>query len=167
LHDVTLPKCDAIVAVGEVFNYLPDAHTPHSISSVRAAHARLERFFRRAHRALRPGGALLFDALGPGRVPGSLSRTTTRRGRGWSIEAATIEDPARGLLVRRIEVRRAGRRFVETHGLLLLPAAELAGMLRGAGFRVAIRKGYGVRSLPGPRRVLLARRLPVRSTLPV
>src|SRR5437764_4966322 len=56
-----LPACVAVAAVGECCNYLFDAG-----HSTRA----LGRLFRRVYAALGPGGLLLLDAAGPGRVPG-------------------------------------------------------------------------------------------------
>lgn len=56
-----LPPCIAVAAVGECFNYRLDESNSRE---------QLRALFRRIHAALLPGGILLFDAAGPGRVPG-------------------------------------------------------------------------------------------------
>src|SRR5262249_29994188 len=61
LLSAELPPCVAVTAVGECVNYLFDASNSDK--------ALLE-LFQRVHAALAPGGAFLFDAAGPGRVPG-------------------------------------------------------------------------------------------------
>ncbi len=160
-HDVVLPRCDAIVAVGEVFNYQLDSG---------ATSSRLSASFRRAFTALRPGGLLVFDVLCPGRT-GELTRRGVRRGPGWESAFEATESrsasrstagPARAThlvtLLRRIEVRRAGRLTRETHRLVLFPASHVTGELRRIGFRARVRRGWGSKRLPGTRRVVIARK---------
>src|SRR5262245_24727444 len=69
-----LPPCVAVAAVGEVFNYLFDRGNKP---------AALARLFRRVHTALAPGGWLIFDMAGPGRVPGGRAQGH-REGDGWA-----------------------------------------------------------------------------------
>ena len=59
--DGDFPPCAAITSLGECFNYLFDKRNGQSS---------LRRLFRRAHRALRPGGLLIFDVAEPGRARG-------------------------------------------------------------------------------------------------
>src|SRR6202008_3944336 len=54
-----LPACDAVTAIGEVFNYTFDR---------RNGPRQLAQLFRRVHQALRPGGAFIFDIAEPGRA---------------------------------------------------------------------------------------------------
>jgi SAM-dependent methyltransferase len=63
--DVYFPDCAAITALGECLNYTFDRRNNHSS---------LSRLFRRAFRALRPGGLLIFDVAEPGRARGRASR---------------------------------------------------------------------------------------------
>ena len=156
LFDAELPRCDAVVAVGEVVNY---AFDPRSSKRALAA------FFARAREALRPGGLLVFDAAGPGRAPGGRS-SGFRHGEDWAVIFEAREDRGGRRLTRRITTfRRAGggpgggwRRSDETHELRLYAASELARMLRRGGFRVRIRRGYGAEPLGPGLRVLVARR---------
>ena len=156
LYDAELPRCDAVIAVGEVVNYAFDQ---------RASKRGLAAFFARAREALPAGGLLVFDAAGPGRAPGG-ETSGWREGEGWVVVHRATEDRRGRRLTRRITTfrrapggRAAGwRRSDETHELRLYPPAELAAMLRSAGFRVRIRRGYGAGPLGPGLRVFLCRR---------
>jgi SAM-dependent methyltransferase len=140
-----LPACLGVAAVGECLNYLFDR------GNTRRARARL---LRRIHGALVPGGVLVVDTAGPGRVPGPGPRRSYTEGEGWAVLVEAEEDRRRKHLTRRITTfRRQGalyRRDHEVHRLRLLPGAELASELRGSGFRVRTLRGYGpTRFAPG------------------
>jgi SAM-dependent methyltransferase len=157
--DAELPPCVAVTAIGEVFNYLLDArHGPDQLA----------RLFARIHGALEPGGVLIFDLAGPGRIPpaadGSRHQQSHRLADDWAILYEADEDPAARRLERHITTFRRGpgagesyRRTDEVHHLTLLPASEVAAMLREAGFHARIHRGYGDLQLPG-HRVLIASR---------
>lgn len=146
-----IPPCDAVIAVGEVFNYLSDkGNTPKA----------LERVFARVFKALWPGGVFLFDMAGPGRVPGGKTTTVTT-GEDWGLIAETQED-SRGILTRTITTLRKGPKGIveseEVHRQRLVPAAKVLEMLRKAGFKARSLQGYdGKRFAPG-HSVFLARR---------
>ena len=133
-----LPPSVAVAAVGECINYMFDQG--HSASS-------LARLFRRIHGSLVPGGVLLLDVAGPGRVPASGVSRAHFEGADWAVLVETEEDRKRNLLTRRITTfRRVGdlyRRDQEVHQQRLLTATDLAAQLRGIGFRVQILRGYG------------------------
>src|SRR5262245_59853369 len=133
-----LPPCVAVSAIGECFNYLFDTGNTKQA---------LLRLFRRIHRALAPGGVLLFDAAGPGRVPGAGPTRNYAEGDGWAVLFTAEEDRRRNLLTRRItSFRQVGdlyRRDHEVHRLRLLPKAEVTRQLCEVGFRVRTLAGYG------------------------
>lgn len=132
---VRLPRCDAVIALGEVFNYEFGLDND----------ARLYRFFTRVRDALKPGGIFMFDMAGPGRVPGSGTKRIHKSGRNWAI-LVEHEEKRRTLTRRIISFRRIGRlyrRSQETHKLRLYNASEIARALRRAGFRVRTRRGWG------------------------
>jgi SAM-dependent methyltransferase len=141
---VALPRCQAITAVGEVFNYRFDPR------NTRAALARL---FRRAHAALDPGGLFVFDLAGPGRVAAGGVRTF-RCEDDWAI-VFEAREAAGGRAVTRwmTTFRRVGRiyrRSDETHRLRLYRPAEVVAALRSAGFQVTHTGDYGALKLsPG------------------
>jgi SAM-dependent methyltransferase len=141
--DVDPPTCIAATLVGEVVNYLFDAKSTDS---------RLSKLFQRIQRALAPGGVLLLDAAGPGRVPGGKRRSFTE-GDGWVCLVDVEEDAPRRLLTRRITTFRQStdcwRRSDEVHRQRLYRPAELARLLRSAGFRVQRLAGYVDRFPPG------------------
>ena len=142
-----LPPCDAVLAIGEVLNYLFDE------GNTRAA---LPDLFARIHAALRPGGLLLFDLAGPG-VPAGDGRRHFSAGPDWAV---LVEYREQGdLLTRRITSfveRGAGyRRSEEIHRQRLYRPAEILPLLRAAGLTARNTRGYS----PGQgRNVYLARK---------
>jgi SAM-dependent methyltransferase len=133
-----LPSCVAVTSIGECFNYLfDDGNTTQGLQAL----------FGRIFAALAPGGLLVFDVAGPGRVPGGGPRQSYREGDDWAVLVTTEEDRAQGRLTRRItSFRKVGelyRRDHEFHRLRLLPRAEVTAALRKAGFRVRGLAGYG------------------------
>jgi SAM-dependent methyltransferase len=151
--DVPFPDgCVAIVAVGEVLNYTEESLDP---------------FFTRAFAALEPGGLLVFDLAGPGRVPGGGPARSWYEGSDWAILVETTEDADSATLTRRMttfrELAGSWRRGHETHRQRLHRPSEIARMLRELGFRVRIRRGYaGERFAPGHFVVIANRRPPDR-----
>lgn len=146
------PDCDAVLAVGEVFGYIPP-------TSGRAAD--LDRVLVRIAGALRRGGLLLFDLASPRRAPAAAERTWTE-GEGWAV---TVDVSRRGdELTRRIVTfrGRGGGRFrrgEELHRLRLHPAAEVLGALRAAGFAArTLPGGYAGEPLPRGLVAYLARK---------
>ena len=142
-----LPPCDAVLAIGEILNYLVDpANTPEALPDL----------FARIHDALRPGGRFVFDLASP----------DVRRGDGarhWNMGddwAVLVENHETGdLLEREITsfVARDGgyRRSHELHRQRLYRPAEILPLLRAVGFRARTSRGYS----PGPgRHVFVARR---------
>jgi SAM-dependent methyltransferase len=132
-----VPRCVAVAAVGECLNYLfDDRHSPDGVRQVLG----------RAFAALDPGGALLFDVAGPGRVPGGSSKSHVE-GDDWAVLVVTEEDREQAMLTRRItSFRKVGelyRRGHEVHRQRLLPKEQVASWLQEIGFSVQTLAGYG------------------------
>jgi SAM-dependent methyltransferase len=147
----TLPRCRAITALGEVLCYQFDA----------ANDARsLQRFLRRAHEVLEPGGVLIFDLAEVGldrdRAP------TFREGSDWTCLIRFEYDAERDQLLRHIGTfRKVGalyRRHDEVHRLQLYRRTDIAGMLRRIGFRVLTLRRYGEYALLPGRVAFIARK---------
>ncbi len=143
--DVSLSACDAVTSISECFNYLFD---------VRVGEKSLAPLFRKIYTALRPGGVFIFDVATPGRGAGPTTKHFT--GRDWAILVDVNEDKSRRVLTRRITAfRKVGkqyRRSEETHRLRLYRPLDVAAMLRRAGFRAQVVRGYGeLRFKPGHR----------------
>jgi len=135
LHEVELPPCAAITAIGECVNY----NGPPS----------LEPLFRRAWMALEPGGLLLFDAAAPGREPDG-RRRARHGGDGWVMRVDVAEDRAARTLTRRIALVRDGRSSEALHVLRLYAREEVVDWLEASGFDVLCHPSYGAASrLPG------------------
>jgi SAM-dependent methyltransferase len=133
-----LPPCVAVAAIGECFNYLFDEDNTEQ---------GLYELFGRIHRALHPGGLLLFDAAEPGRVPGPGAQLAHTEGEDWAVLMSAEEDRTNGLLTRRITTfRKVGelyRRDQENHRLRLVLRSELLEQLGRLGFEVDVLDGYG------------------------
>jgi SAM-dependent methyltransferase len=140
-----LPRCIAVTAIGEGFNYIFDR---------RNTERRLAALFHRIYDALLPRGVFIFDVAGPGRVVGPGIQRKYSEGDDWATLVAIEEDRQRKLLTRRItSFRKVGdlyRRHEEVHQQRLFTRTEVAEQLRGCGFRVRGLRGYGaMRFAPG------------------
>ncbi len=135
-----LPRCEAVTALGECFNYLFD-----ETNSI----ARLRRVFDRVYSALKPGGLFVFDIAEPGRGKGP--RQKHRQGRDWAVLVEVDEDARTNRLTRRITTfRKRAESYVrdeEVHVLQLYTRSEVATELRRAGFRVRTLRGYGEQAM--------------------
>lgn len=155
LLSAELPACVAVAAVGECFNYRFDE---------RNSRAQLRALFARIHDALEPGGIFLFDAAGPGRVPGGGPVKTHVDGGEWALLMNAVEDQGTGRVTRCItSFRRVGdyyRRDDECHELDLFAPDALAADLEHAGFEVSTLGAYAGQALPPGLTGFLARRRP-------
>ena len=122
-----LPRCAAVTALGECFNYrLP--RTPP-----------LATLFARIHRALAPGGVFVFDMREPSRgaVPDRLAHTL---GRDWAV-LAHVRQRGRSLTRFITAFKRGGREYRrsdEVHRLRLFTRVEVLRALRSAGFTARV-----------------------------
>ena len=152
LWTAELPPCVAVAAVGEVVNYLFDG----------GAGQGPRKLFRRVYDALGPGGPFLLDLAGPGRVAGAGRSRHWAEGADWAVLVSAEENRKRRLLTRQItsfcKVGEVYRRDHEVHRQRLYPPAEAAALLRGAGFRVRVLRGYGELRFPRGVAGFLARR---------
>ena len=148
-----LPRCAALVSVGECINYMFDP------SSSQAAVTRL---FRRVCAALAPGGVFLFDFAEPGQIRGSDRAQKHVLAPDWAVLVNHTEDRRRGVLTRRIvSFRKTGklyRRTEETHTVRLYPAAAMLRALRRMGFRARVMRSYGTLLLRPAHAAILATR---------
>ncbi len=151
-----LPSCDAITSIGECLNYCFDEKNSRT---------ELIDLFKRAHRALRPGGVLLFDVAEPARIPRSMPQTKWIEGRDWSLFVSITGDRAHHTLQREIVCfRKKGklyRRSQETHNLRLYRANDLARGLAQCGFSARRISGYGDFQFPPGIAGVLAIRKPL------
>jgi SAM-dependent methyltransferase len=138
-----IPRCVAVTAIGEVFNYTVDtANSPAIRTSV----------FERIYAALAPGGLLVFDMAGPARAPSSNPQRTFAEGPDWVVLVETASDRANRVLTRCITTfRKLGelyRRDCETHQLELVDPLEVVALLQRIGFSVQTLSSYGSHVLP-------------------
>ena len=139
LTDLRVPKCAAVVAIGEVITYVPasasKAGVPRSLC----------RFFARAHDALEPGGLLIFDFIES--AAKRTYRAKSKAGPGWVIAAhAELDDAGRTLTRRLVTIRRIGRQFrrsQELHGVRIYPRRAVGEALAAAGFTARMSRAYG------------------------
>lgn len=147
-----LPVCQAVTALGEVFNYRFDPR--NSLPALR-------RVCKGIFAALTPGGLLVFDVAQPGRSKGLTQRFV--EGKDWTCLVEFRHDVAKQQLTRRIvSFRQVGdtyRRQEEIHPQQLYPRTKIAEMLRGIGYRVRPMRSYGNHPLH-PKVVAFAARKP-------
>jgi SAM-dependent methyltransferase len=133
---VKLPRCEAVTALGECFNYLFDE--TNSIDQLR-------HLFHRVYSTLKPGGVLVFDIAEPGRGKGP--RQKHRQAKDWAVLVEVDEDVKTNRLTRRITTfRKRDKSYVrdeEIHVLQLYKRSAVAAELRRAGFRVRTLRAYG------------------------
>jgi SAM-dependent methyltransferase len=145
-----LPRCAAVAAIGEVFSYRFDGR------------ADLAPLLRRIHRALEPGGVLLFDVAAPGRVKGAQPVRKFVEREDWAVFVTLEQDARRRILTRTItSFRRLGRghrRTEEVHRQRLFRRTEVEKLLRAAGFEVRTLAGYGRSRFPRGQIGFLARK---------
>jgi len=139
LTDLRVPSCAAVVAIGEVINYVPARASGSELPPG------LRRFFERAYEALGPDGLLVFDFM-----ESATQRTyqaRTKGGQGWVIAAhAEVERGGRILTRRLVTIRRVGRQYrrsQETHHVRLYERRAVARALAAAGFTVRMSRCYG------------------------
>jgi SAM-dependent methyltransferase len=145
LESVSVPRCDAVTALGEVLGYVADGRRP-----------RLFSLFHRVAKALRPGGLFAFDVLVRGGRRPMQYRTWTAD-KGWAVLVDVDEDVDRHRLRRDITTFRQDgggfRRHRERHVLYVMEPDDLRAQLRSAGFTVRTSRCYGAFAL-APRRLV-------------
>ncbi|MEZ5942682.1 MAG: class I SAM-dependent methyltransferase [Planctomycetaceae bacterium] len=138
--DVQFPECNAVVAIGEVFNYLFDERNDATV---------FESVLERIHDCLRPGGMLLFDVAGPQRAQ-ALSSQSFVHGDDWTVLVTTAR--ADNVLTREItsfrNVDELYRRADEVHRLQLLDPDITSNLLKKSGFEVEQLSAYGAQRCP-------------------
>jgi SAM-dependent methyltransferase len=152
LPDDPLPPADAVVSVGHVLSYLPEAD---AITAALTAIAR----------ALRPGGLLAIDlcdlSYGQNRRD---SPPLGRAGQDWAVITATAL-PVPDHFIRQITVFMRNddgswRRDDERHDNVLIDTARVPELLAGEGVEVSVTSAFGTERLPTGLAVLVGRRAP-------
>jgi len=135
---VRIPRCDAVIAIGEVMTYVPGGI------------AALERLFAGARTALAPGGVLVFDFIESGARRTYAAKS--RNGPDWVIASRASLDRSRRVLTRQmVVVRQVGGRFRranETHTIYIYGRRAIREALERAGFSVCMSRSYGGYALP-------------------
>jgi len=152
VHEMEIPACEAILAVGEPLTY----HAEPGADADR----RMQNFFRRAADVLPVGGMLIFDVIELGEP--SLAGKSWSAGEDWAVLVETSEDRGSRALVRQIETfRRVDalyRRGHETHRVRLFDTQVLCDQLAAAEFEIETAQAYGALSLPPRRRAFFCTR---------
>jgi SAM-dependent methyltransferase len=150
LPDDPLPAADAIVSVGHVISYLPDAAAVEAALTAMAG-------------ALRPGGVLALDIL-------DLDYGQIRAGEppfarvedDWTI-ITTFDTPAPDRVVRDITTfvpdgAGAWRRGGERHENVLVDTSQIPALLAGHDVRVTVGTSFGDAELPAGLRSVTGRK---------
>lgn len=138
IYDVEIPRCDAVVALGEIFNYVSPGRSSDALAAL----------LTQVRAALSPGGFLLCDLAGPGRTAATPSHQHVE-GDGWRMDVATAEDADSATMTRTITVTQADipateiTPETEIHTLALLSPDEFHSLLSQAGLLPERIYGYG------------------------
>jgi SAM-dependent methyltransferase len=136
-----IPRCRAVTALGEVFNYTFDGE--YSLAA-------LHQVCQRIGDALSPGGLLILDVAQPGRCQGR--QQAFSEGKDWTCLVEYKHDLSNHRLTRRIiTFRKIGdvhRRTEEIHCQQLLGESMMVSMLEGIGFDVRPVRQFGQYALP-------------------
>ena len=142
LATTRIPRCAAVVAVGEVVSYIVAEKGP--AVKARRHEEGLRTFFRSAATALEPGGLLMFDFMES--AEGRTFDARSRAGVDWAI---VMRATAKGrVLTRDLAIfRKVGKDYRHTreiHRVRLYRRSEIAAVLRRAGLDVvAMRRSIG------------------------
>jgi hypothetical protein len=146
-----MPRCSAVLAVGEGLNYVADFDAPPPTADL----------FARIASALDPNGLLIFDVMIRGRDTTGPYRTWAS-GPDWACLVEVLPDVIHHRLRREITTFRlvegGYRRGEEEHRVHLFSRDELIRQLEEAGFRVRVRRSYGSMPLGPGRRLFLCRK---------
>ena len=93
IYEADIPDCQAVLAIGEVFNYQTEDRTDAAVAKL----------LRQIAASLRPDGFLLCDVAGPGRVTPENAQQVVS-GEGWTMRVAVSEDAKGRELTRDIEI---------------------------------------------------------------
>ena len=150
LPDDPLPEADAVVGVGHVLNYLPDA------DAVRRALIAIAG-------SLRPGGVLALDLCDLAYAVRDGDAPYARVEDDWAI-VTRFSSPRPDRFVRDIttflpEVGGRWRRSDERHDTVLLATASVPGWLDGTDVDTEIRSAFGAEELPRGLVVLVGKKL--------
>lgn len=160
IHEMALPSCRAVFAIGEALAYLPThARRPPSLRSA----------FARVARALELGGLFVFDLIATG--GGSpMAYRSWQAGDGWAVLVDVREDQSTRIVQRQITAFRTNgegyRRTDERHAVAVYARADVEGWLNAAGLRARAQRYYGRVALPPRRLGFVARREPASSRPP-
>lgn len=137
LFDVDIPPCAAVTAIGESINYAIDpSRTRSDIAG----------FARRVFDALQPGGLVMLDAAGPGRIEPGARNDARFEGDDWALFVRTEgSEDGRSLVRDTMLFLREGdmwRRTDERSQLLLYTPEDVTEQLLVAGFDVVVMSGY-------------------------
>lgn len=151
LFRVEIPTCQAVLAIGECFNYLFDPDLPTLIP-----------LFQRIYQALTPGGCLIFDLVEPEATDSITIAKNFTEGEDWLVLVEKQEDPKQQILTRRIitfrQIGEQYRRDDETHRQRLYTTPAIASMLQQVGFEVEVGRCYGQFTLPKAHATFIARK---------
>jgi SAM-dependent methyltransferase len=148
-----IPSCNAVISIGECFNYLFDADNNCQI---------LAQLFDRIYSALTDGGVFIFDIAEPGQVMQGNKTQSFTEGKDWIVIVEKEEDREQSTLIRRIiTLRKVGehyRRDEEIHHLRLYKATNIAEKLCQIGFQIQVMRSYGRYELPKAHATFIARK---------
>lgn len=137
-HEIEIPKCVAVLAIGEVFNYNFDRETNYRL---------LEKLFQRIYNSLEKNGIFVFDILEENQIIGNEFIKTFVEGKSWAVLTEKKENKSKKELERRIitfyKNKNGYSRNEEVHKIKLFRTVKIIRILKKLGFDTKDYRGYG------------------------
>ena len=153
IHRYEIPKCIAVLAIGEVFNYSFDNNTNYRS---------LKKLFLKVYNSLEKNGIFIFDVLKEDQIKNNRINKTFTEGKNWLVLTEKKENKRRKELERRIitfyRIGKVFRKREETHKVKLYNTSILIKLLNEIGFNSSYSRNFGKYKLGNNHAIFVCRK---------
>ena len=153
-HEIEIPKCVAVLAIGEVFNYNFDEKTNYKS---------LKKVFQRIYNSLEKDGMFMIDFLEENQIKGNKTIKTFVEGKHWVVLTEKKENKSKKELERRIitfyKNKNGYKRNEEVHKIKLFRTVKIIRILQNIGFDTKFYRSYGNYKLRKNQTVIVSKKI--------